>query len=119
MSSLFTSAAIAEKLACTERDSAIPLYIDTFYRPSIAFYTDIYGRALPEFDVRKQAADERNAEKGVLLPGKDEEAALPKEAYILVQKKVYKNWPKEQQSQVTVLWDKDTALLLLKKEDSH
>lgn len=119
VSSLFTSAAIAEKLARTERDSAIPLYIDTFYRPSIAFYTDIYGRALPEFDVRKQAADESNAEKGVLLPGKDEEAALPKEAYILVQKKVYKNWPKEQQSQVTVLWDKDTALLLLKKEDSH
>ena len=34
-------------------------------------------------------------------------------------RKKYKNWPKEQQSQVTVLWDKDTALLLLKKEDSH
>ena len=41
----------------------------------------------------------------------------PENAYILVQKKVFKNWPEEQKSGLTVLWEKDTALLLLKKED--
>lgn len=116
VSSLFTSAAIAEKLASTERDPSIPLYVDTFYRPSAAFYTDIYGKALPEFDRRKQETDEKNEEKGVLLPGK-ETSHLPKNTYILVQKKVFKNWPEEQKSGLTVLWEKDTALLLLKKED--
>lgn len=116
VSSLFTSAAIAEKLASTDRDPSIPLYVDTFYRPSAAFYTDIYGKALPEFDRRKQETDEKNEEKGVLLPGK-ETTHLPENAYILVQKKVFKNWPEEQKSGLTVLWEKDTALLLLKKED--
>ena len=116
VSSLFTSAAIAEKLASTDRDPSIPLYVDTFYRPSAAFYTDIYGKALPEFDRRKQETDEKNEEKGVLLPGK-ETSRLPENAYILVQKKVFKNWPEEQKSGLTVLWEKDTALLLLKKED--
>ena len=71
---------------------------------------------LPEFDRRKQETDEKNEEKGVLLPGK-ETSHLPKNAYILVQKKVFKNWPEEQKSGLTVLWEKDTALLLLKKED--
>lgn len=117
VSSLFTSKAIAEKLASTERDSSIPLYIDTFYRPSTAFYTDIYGSALPEFDLRKQETEEKNAAKGVLLPGKDEKADIPSSAYILVQKKVYKNWPEEKKSHLTLLWEKDTAFLFLKKED--
>jgi len=117
VSSLFTSRAIADKLVSTERNLSIPLYIDTFYRPSIAFYTDIYGSALPEFDRRKMETDERNAEKGVLLPGKEEKARLPKDAYILIQKKVYKNWPEEQKSHLSLLWEKDTALLFLKKED--
>lgn len=117
VSSLFTSRAIADKLVSTERNPSIPLYIDTFYRPSIAFYTNIYGSALPEFDRRKMETDERNAEKGVLLPGKEEKARLPKEAYILIQKKVYKNWPEEQKSHLSLLWEKDTALLFLKKED--
>lgn len=89
VSSLFTSAAIAEKLASTDRDPSIPLYVDTFYRPSAAFYTDIYGNALPEFDRRKQETDEKNEEKGVLLPGK-ETSRLPENAYILVQKKYLK-----------------------------
>ena len=119
VSSLFTSKAIAEELAHTKTDSSIPLYIDTFYRPSIAFYTDIYGKALPEFDKKKLSVDERNAENGVLLPGKDEETSLPPKAVILVQDKVYNKWPKDQKQGLTVLWKKDTASLYLKDEVSQ
>lgn len=119
VSSLFTSRDIAEELARTDRDSSIPLYIDAFYRPSVAFYTDIYGKALPEFDKKKLAVDERNAENGVLLPGKDEESSLPSRAYILVQKKVYDKWPEEQKKGLTLLWEKDTASLYMKDEVSE
>ncbi|WP_416177753.1 ArnT family glycosyltransferase [Dialister sp.] len=119
VSSLFTSKAIAEELVHTKTDSSIPLYIDTFYRPSIAFYTDIYGKALPEFDKKKLSVDEKNAENGVLLPGKDEETSLPPKAYILVQDKVYNKWPKDQKQGLTVLWKKDTASLYLKDEVSQ
>lgn len=116
VSSLFTSEAIASRLAETERKSSIPLYIDTFYRPSIAFYQDIYGEALPEYDARKLEEAERNKENGVLLPGKSAEAELPPEAYVLVQKKVYKHWPEELQKASQILWEKDTAYLLYVKE---
>lgn len=119
VSSLFTSRDIAEELARTDRDASIPLYIDTFYRPSVAFYTDIYGKALPEFDKKKLAVDERNAENGVLLPGKDEESSLPSRAYILVQKKVYDKWPEEQKKGLSLLWEKDTASLYMKDEVSE
>lgn len=119
VSSLFTSKAIAEELAGTKTDSTIPLYIDTFYRPSVAFYTDIYGKALPEFDRKKLSVDERNAENGVLLPGKEEETSLPPKAYILVQDKVYNKWPEEQKKGLSLLWHKDTASMYLKDEVSQ
>lgn len=115
VSSKFTSKVIAEDFAVMEKDPAIPIYIDTFYRPSVAFYTGIYGKALPEFDLRKKAVDDKNEEKGVLLPGKDEET-LPDTAYILVQKKILKNWPESEKKNLYLLWEKDTACVFLKQE---
>ena len=112
VSSLFTSEAIALKLSETERNSSIPLYIDTFYRPSIAFYQDIYGEALPEYDRKKREETEKNEEKGVLLPGKSSESILPKESYVLVQKKIYNQWPDSLKSGSHILWEKDTAYFL-------
>ncbi len=112
VSTLFTSEAIATRLAETERKSDIPLYIDTFYRPSIAFYEDIYGEALPEYDERKLKVTEKNEENGVLLPGKSTGAKLPPQAYVLVQQKVYNHWPKQLKEQSRILWEKDTAYFL-------
>lgn len=113
----FTSKEIAQKLESTSLDPKVPLYIDTFYRPSVAFYTDIYGKALPDFDPKKQEISKQNEEKGVLLPGKDEKA-LPSSCYILVQQKIYKDWPEEQKQNLTLLWQKDTAYFF-KKEESR
>ncbi len=116
VSNLFTSQAIAEKLQHSPRNPAISLYIDTFYRPSVAFYTNIYGEALPEYDVRKKEIDERNKDQGVLLPGKTEEKTLPDQAYILVQKKIYNHWPKALKDSCQILWEKDTAYFVEKKD---
>lgn len=46
---LFTSESIALELKknCPGNES---VYIDAFYRPSVAFYGDIYGKILPKFD---------------------------------------------------------------------
>lgn len=112
VSSLFTSKSIAETLTETEKAPELPVYIDTFYRPSIAFYTDIYGKALPEFDERKREETAKNEADGVLLPGKDNSLTLPDRAYILVQKKVYTHWPEELKKGNQVLWEKDTAVFL-------
>ena len=117
VSSLFTSKAIAETLQSTERNPAISLYIDTFYRPSVAFYTDIYGEALPEYDERKKETDEKNKAQGVLLPGKTEDAKLPDQAYILVQKKIYNHWPEDLKTSCQILWEKDTAYFLVRNEE--
>lgn len=119
VSSLFTSASIAKELQMTERKTTIPLYIDTFYRPSVAFYTDIYGEALPELDVRKKAENEKNKQDGVLLPGKSEEEPLPDNAYVLVQKKIYKKWPEALRSRSEILWEKDTAYFLQVRQGSE
>ena len=116
VTSLFTSRDIAIELQNQKASMEAPLYIDTFYRPSIAFYTDIYGEALPEYDVRKKAVDQKNKEEGVLLPGKTEEQSLPSKAYILVQKKIYKNWPDSLKETCQILWEKDTAYFIVKKE---
>lgn len=118
VSSLFTSKDIAEQLQSTTKEPSIPLYVDTFYRPSVAFYTDIYGEALPELDVRKKAENEKNKQDGVLLPGKSEEEPLPANAYVLVQKKIYKNWPETLRSHSEVIWEKDTAYFLQVKQGS-
>lgn len=114
VSDLFTSRAIAEKTAAESLDPDVPLYIDPFYRPSFAFYEDLYGKALPDFDKRKQQVDEKNKENGVLLPGLEEPARLPDQAYILIQKKLYKNWPDEEKKDLTLIWEKDTAYLFRK-----
>ena len=114
VSSLFTSQAITAKLSETPRDASIVLYIDPFYRPSAAFYQDIYGEALPELDTRKKAEQEKYREQGVLLPGQSEDAPLPDHAYILVQKKIYSHWPAALQKDCRILWEKDTAYFLLK-----
>lgn len=116
VSSLFSSKGISETLVSTRRDPEIPLYIDTFYRPSIAFYTDIYGEALPEFDKRKLKENEKNAEEGVYLPGKDGKPVLPARAYVLVQKKVYDDWSDKEKAGMKLLWEKDTAYMFLKEE---
>ncbi len=112
VSSLFTSEAIAKHLSETERNPAVPLYIDTFYRPAAAFYEDIYGEALPEYDERKLEEAEKNEENGVLLPGKSSEARLPAKSYVLVQQKVYRHWPKSLKESSRILWEMDTAYFL-------
>lgn len=117
VSSNFTSKEIARKVAATSLDPTVPVYIDPFYRPSVAFYTDIYGNALPNFDPKKKEVIKQNEEKGVLLPGQ-EEKTLPDTCYILVQKKLFDAWPKEQKEHVTLLWQKDTAYFF-KKEASR
>lgn len=61
---------------------------------------------LPDFDKRKQQVDEKNKENGVLLPGLEEPARLPDQAYILIQKKLYKNWPDEEKKDLTLIWEK-------------
>ena len=66
------------------------------------------------FDKRKQQVDEKNKENGVLLPGLEEPARLPDQAYILIQKKLYKNWPDEEKKDLTLIWEKDTAYLFRK-----
>ncbi len=118
VSSLFTSEAIAKELAETKRDAAIPLYIDTFYRPGTAFYEDIYGEALPEYDERKLLEVEKQEADGVRLPGKSAELRLPAEAYVLVQQKVYKHWPAPLKEASHILWEKDTAYFLYVKEET-
>ena len=112
VSSLFTSEAIALRLAETKKETSIPLYIDTFYRPSIAFYQDIYGEALPEYDIRKQKETKKNEENGVLLPGKSSASKLPGKAYVLVQQKVFNHWPETLKENSQILWEKDTAYFL-------
>ena len=105
---------MAEKTAAESLEPDVPLYIDPFYRPSFAFYEDLYGKVLPDFDKRKQQVDEKNKENGVLLPGLEEPARLPDQAYILIQKKLYKNWPDEEKKDLTLIWEKDTAYLFRK-----
>lgn len=114
VSSFFTSKSIAETLSETDKAPDIPVYIDTFYRPSVAFYTDIYGKALPEFDERKRRETAQNEADGVLLPGKDNSLTLPDHAYILVQKKIYAHWPEKLKAENQLLWEKDTAVFLVR-----
>ena len=117
VSSLFTSKAIAETLLETEKAPELPVYIDTFYRPSVAFYTDIYGKALPEFDEQKREETAKNEADGVLLPGKDNALTLPDHAYILVQKKIYDHWPEKLKAENRLLWEKDTAVFLVRNAE--
>lgn len=91
----YTSERIVRHMAQTERDPSIPLYVDPFYRPASAFYTDTYGLPLP------------------VLSGKD---SLPDRAYILIQKKLYDRWPGRDSASWTLLWETDTGAFFLKQK---
>lgn len=113
----FASYGIGEKLASTSLEKNIPLYIDSFYRPSTAFYFDIYGKPLPSFDKQAAAKEKTEENNGVYLPG-NTDSDLPDTAYVLVQGKSYNRWPEDKKEHLTLIWQKDTALLF-KKEVTH
>lgn len=89
----FTSAHISAKAAASEKDPVLPLYIDPFYRPAAAFYHDLYGKALPLRQIQ----------------------SIEGPAYLLVQKRIYEDWPPEDRASLTTLWETKTALFLEKK----
>ena len=91
----FTSIDISQKVLNTELDDR-PLYIDPFYRPAAAFYHDLYGLKMP--DLKKQ------------------EPAISGPAYVLVQKKVWKDWPAVEKEKWQTIWDTKTALLMEKSK---
>jgi len=111
---LFTSESIALELKknCPGNES---VYIDAFYRPSVAFYGDIYGKILPKFDEENFEEAIKNREKGIILPTDSIDRDIEKGAYILVQEKVYNRWPKTQKAGLQLIWKKDTALFLRKE----
>lgn len=113
ISSLFCSENIAQKLLVTEREDR-PVYIDTFYRPSIAFYSHIYGEPLPSFDRSRQEEAQRQKEKGVDLPTVNLMTDVPANSYILIQRKIFEKWPNKQKKGLELLWEKDTALFFKK-----
>lgn len=89
----FTSPDLSMRALLTDRGGA-PLYIDPFYRPASAFYHDLYGLPMP--DLRKPAAD------------------ISGDAYLLVQKKLVRDWPTEEHAQWQTVWETPNALLLRK-----
>lgn len=111
---LFTSESIALELK-KNRPGNESVYIDAFYRPSVAFYGDIYGKILPKFDEENFEEAIKNREKGIILPTDSIDRDIEKGAYILVQEKVYNRWPKTQKAGLQLIWKKDTALFLRKE----
>lgn len=110
----FTSKAITEKLAATKINGA--LYIDPFYRPSTAFYGDIYGKPLPSFSKSATEKEKQDEDNHVVLPTESSETFIPGGAYILVQKKlVTREWPDALKNECTLIWEKDTAYLFRKE----
>lgn len=82
------------------------VYIDAFYRPSVAFYGDIYGKILPKFDEENFEEAIKNREKGIILPTDSIDRDIEKGAYILVQEKVYNRWSKTQKAGLQLIWKK-------------
>ena len=111
---LFTSESIAIELKKNWPENG-SVYIDAFYRPSVAFYGDIYGKVLPKFDKEDFGESIKNREKGILLPTDSMDKDIEKGAYILVQEKVYNRWPKTKKAGFQLIWKKDTALFLQKE----
>lgn len=109
----FTSYAIGNRLH-RELPSGSSVYIDSFYRPSIAFYQNIYGHPLPEYSTDKQQNARTNASEGVYLPGDSTNLRIPSGSYILVQKKSFARWPEEQKKDLHLLWQEDTACFFIK-----
>ena len=109
----FTSYAIGSRLH-RELPSGSSVYIDSFYRPSIAFYQNIYGHPLPEYSADKQQNARTNANEGVYLPGDSTNLRIPSDSYILVQKKSFARWPEEQKKDLHLLWQEDTACFFIK-----
>lgn len=108
----FTSQEIAQKTISYMEGKSGLLYIDTFYRPSFAFYTNHYGLPLPEFNQAKLKTAVNNEEHGVYLPGLSPEETLKNQSYLLVQKKIYNAWPKELKDHTKLIWTEDTACFL-------
>lgn len=115
VSDSFASRDILRQVKRDTAGSEIPLYIDTFYRPSAAFYENLYGKPLPEFDKKKLKTIEEQEKEGIFLPGKDDALVLPDKAYVLVGKKVYdREWPEEQKKDMTLLRSQGSAYFFLK-----
>lgn len=90
----FTSPDLSMKALLTEREDGVPLYIDPFYRPASAFYHDLYGLRMP--DLRQPAEN------------------IPGSAYLLVQKKLCRDWPEEERARWRTVWETPTAYFLRK-----
>lgn len=85
----FTSGYLSARAEATDMTEGIPFYMDPFYRPASAFYHDVY--ALPMPDLKRPSA------------------RISGDAYLLVQKKTFRRWPKEQRAQWRLLWETPTA----------
>lgn len=112
----FTSQKIDQRAAGYMKDRPEKIYIDTFYRPSYAFYTDTYGLALPEFNEAKLEKDKKDSSEGVFLPGQTSQETIQPSSYILVQKKVFDSWPDAIKQKTNLIWSEDTALFLFYNE---
>lgn len=115
---LFTSESIVMELRKTYPGNE-PIYIDAFYRPSVAFYGNIYGRVLPKFDIKSLEESRKNRQKGILLPTDSVDGDIEKGAYILVQEKIYNRWPEPQKAGLQLIWKKDTALFFKKESKKN
>jgi hypothetical protein len=112
VSANFASQRINQKAASYVGDHPGKIYVDTFYRPSFAFYTDQYGSALPEFDAAKLEKDKKDNSEGVYLPGQTSQETIEPSSYILVQRKLYDSWPDSIKQKTDLLWSEDTAVFL-------
>lgn len=70
------------------------VYIDAFYRPSVAFYGDIYGKILPKFDEENFEEAIKNREKGIILPTDSIDRDIEKALTSLYRKKYTIDGPK-------------------------
>lgn len=110
VASSFTSKAIAERLTATPANG--PLYIDSFYRPGVAFYGDLYGKPLPSLSAAALKKEKQDQRQHILLPGETDETDIPAGSYVLIQKKLL---PEARKNEFTVIWQQDTAYLLRKE----
>jgi 4-amino-4-deoxy-L-arabinose transferase-like glycosyltransferase len=113
----FACARIGQRLEETSLEKGYPLYIDSFYRPSIAFYYHEYGRPLPDMTAEGEQRAAENQSQNVYLPG-DSQKPLPDNAYILVQSKSYSRWPASAKKGLTLIWKQDTGCLFKKEAAS-
>ncbi|WP_244938358.1 ArnT family glycosyltransferase [Dialister pneumosintes] len=109
----FASKNIGDKLSATPYISTNTLYIDSFYRPGIAFYQNIYGKPLPNANAAITVSPHNT--QNIYLPISSKEITIPKNSYFLVQKKTYNKYPESEKKNFSILWELDTAYFLIKK----